>query len=230
MSDTRRHGGGFTLVEAAIVLAIVGIVAAMALPGWRQFQDNQRLRDVTRAAANMMQTARSQAIATGNNHIVYLRGGAMTDVCGNPLIDAQGNPVPMLILDDGPPGGAFSNCCINAGERVITEPVFTRPGVMNNVNWGSTFAGLPAPTDVGGGNHLTGSTFTDQNGAQSYWVMFRPDGIPVAFTPACVVGEIGTGAGGVYVTNADRDYAVVLTPLGGSQVTPFERANGNWMN
>jgi prepilin-type N-terminal cleavage/methylation domain-containing protein len=229
MTGIRRHSNGFTIVELMIAIAIVGIVAAMALPGWRQFQINQRLRDATRAGANMMQTARSQAIATGNNHIVYLAAGGGADVCGNALVDAQGNAVPMLILDDGPPG-AGTNCCIDGGERIITESVFTRPGVMDNINWGATFAAGTAPADSGGGNLATGSTFTDTNGAQAFWVMFRPDGIPVAFTPACVTGQIGSGAGGVYLTNANRDYSVVVTPLGGSHVESFERGAGAWMN
>ena len=56
----------------------------------------------------------------------------------------------MLILDDGPPGSPGANCCIGGTERVLTEPVFTRPGVMNNVNWGMTFAGAQSPSDSGG--------------------------------------------------------------------------------
>ncbi len=231
MSGIRRKSGGFTIIELMIALAIIGIVAAMALPSWQQFQVDQRLRDVTRASANMMQTARSQAIATGNNHIVYLSLAAGTDICGNPLQDAQGQAVPMLILDDGAPGSPGANCCIGATERVITEPVFTRPGVMNNVNWGMTFAGgIQSPSDTGGGDPTTGSTFTDRNGNQTRWVMFRPDGIPVGVSNGCVAGEVGSGAGGVYVTNANRDYAVVLTPLGGAQVAGFERSTGGWTN
>ena len=183
MTGMRRQSGGFTVVELMIAVGIVGIVAAMALPSWRQFQTDQRLRDVARASANMMQTARSQAIATGNNHIVYLSGATGEDICTNPLVDAQGNPVPMLVLDDGPPGPG-ANCCIDGGERVLTEPVFTRPGMMDNVNWGATFAAGPAPTDGGGGNYVTGSTFTDANGNQARWVMFRPDGIPVDCLPS----------------------------------------------
>jgi prepilin-type N-terminal cleavage/methylation domain-containing protein len=229
MSGIRGKSGGFTIIELMIAVAIIGIVAAMAVPGWRQFQINQRVRDVTRAGANLVQTARSQAIATGNNHILYLAAGVGTDVCGNPLVDAQGNPVPMLILDDGAPGPG-TNCCIDGGERVLTEPVFTRPGVMDNVNWGSTFAAAQAPLDSGGGDYTTGSTFTDGNGIQTRWLMFRPDGVPVGFTAACVTGQIGSGAGGIYVTNAARDYSVVVTPLGGTHVSGFERGAGVWMN
>jgi len=229
MSGYRRQSVGFTIIELMIAIAILGFVAAMAVPGWRDFQTNQRLRDVTRAGANMVNTARSQAIATGNNHILYLAAAAGTDACGNALVDAQGNAVPMLVLDDGPPG-AGTNCCIDGGERVLTEPVFTRPGVMDNVNWGATFAAAAAPNDSGGGDYATGSSFSDANGNQSRWVMFRPDGIPVGFTAACVVGQIGSGAGGFYVTNTSRDYSVVVTPLGGTKVNSFERGAAAWVN
>ncbi len=82
----------------------------------------------------------------------------------------------------------------------------------------------------GGGDYATGSTFTDANGNAARWVMFRPDGVPVGFTAACVTGQLGSGAGGIYVTNANRDYAVVVTPLGGAHVRGFERGAGAWMN
>ena len=66
MAGIREQSSGFTIIELMIVVAIFGIVAAMALPGWRQFQVNQRIRDVTRAGANMVQTARSQASAAAS--------------------------------------------------------------------------------------------------------------------------------------------------------------------
>ena len=77
---------------------------------------------------------------------------------------------------------------------------------------------------------MTGATFTDQAGVQTRWVMFRPDGIPVGFTGACVIGSIGSGGGGVYVTNSLRDYSAILTPLGGVKLRGFEQQAAAWQN
>jgi prepilin-type N-terminal cleavage/methylation domain-containing protein len=211
----RRPRGGFTVLELMVVVAIVGITAALAVPSFTRFQANVRLRDTMRAVANSFQYARAQAIATGSNQVVYVASGAGTDACGNPLQDLAGNPVPLLVLNDGPPAG--SNCCIDPGEPIETIPAL--PGTF----WGTSFAAGPAPNDAGAGAWTTGSTFTDQNGNATSWVMFRPDGIPVGFTAACVPGQLGTGAGAVYGTNAQRDLAVVLSPLGGVKVHSWDR-------
>ena len=49
----------------------------------RGYTSDQRVREVARAGANMMVTARSQAIATGRNHIVYLATAGFADACGS---------------------------------------------------------------------------------------------------------------------------------------------------
>lgn len=58
--------------------------------------------------------------------------------------------------------------------------------------------------------------------------MFRGDGIPVTFDAGCNVGTIGSGNGAVYVTNGDRDYAVVLTALGAVRVHAWNAVEGAW--
>lgn len=219
-----RRSQGLTLLELMVAVAIAGIAAAMAVPSWMQFQADQRVRTATRSVANAMQFARVQAIATGNNHVVYFGMGPGTDACGTPLQDANGNPVPILVLDDGPPG-AGTNCCIDLAETIAR----TERGAQG-VNWGVTRAAAPPANDPGAGGLATGSTFTDPNGAAARWVMFRPDGIPVAFTPACNRGEVGSGGGGIYITNGNRDYAIVLSPLGSVKVHRFEPSGGAWID
>ncbi len=223
MTATRRARAGFTLTEMMVVVGIVGAITALAVPQFRQQQSNQRVKSASRAVGNAFVLARELAMQTRNNHVVYFATTANTDACGNALQDATGAAVPLLILDDGPPG-AGTNCCIDAGETIVTEPA------EPDVSWGATFAAVKNPGDVGTGDFTTGATFTDQAGAQTRWVMFRPDGIPVGFTTACVMGPIGSGGGGIYVTNGNRDYSAILTPLGGVKQRGFERGASAWQN
>ena len=215
-----------TLVEVAVVLAILGVLAAMAVPAWVQFQNDQRLRTATRNVADAFHYARSQAIATGNNHLVFVGTAGGNDACGNPLVDEQGNFVPVVVANDGAPGAG--NCCFDdaLGERVWSVPV------VQGLNWGSVDSGgVPAIMDAGAGNPLTGSSFNRPDGiTQASWVVFRPDGVPVAFDPVCNIGDIGSGNGGVYITNGSRDYSVVLTPLGGVKVQRFDAVNNVWVD
>ena len=218
----KRIQSGFTIVEVLVVVAIIGMVAALAVPRLQQIQDNQRLKDVARATGNNLLLARARAIDTGNNQIVYFGTTATTDVCGNPLQDTNGNAVPILILDDGRPG--TGNCCINAGEDIVTQ------SPAAGVSWGVTAAPAAHPNDTTKVGYTNGASFADASGTQTRWVMFRPDGIPVGFSAACVVGQVGSGGGGVYVTNTNFDFAAILTPLGGVTVRGFERGQNAWDN
>ena len=59
-------------------------------------------------------------------------------------------------------------------------------------------------------------------------MMFRPDGFPLAFDAACNAGALGSGAGGVYVTNGVADYAAVLSPLGSARIHGWDRSGNQW--
>jgi type II secretory pathway pseudopilin PulG len=223
-----RRRRGFTTVELMVVAGIVGAVAALAVPSWRAMQANNRLRDAASDVADALVVARARAIASGHRLVVYfntgINGGA--DVCGNLLVDAAGNPVPILVLDDGIPGGPTANCCIDPGEEVRTL------AAAAGVEWGVDFAPAAAPGDDDpSGNFATGTSFTSPANANTEWVAFRPDGIPVGFADLggpCNPGETGTGGGAIYVNNNRRDAAVVLAPLGGVRTHRFERSGNVW--
>ena len=217
-----RREAGFTAIELMIVVAIIGIAAAAAVPSWRAIQANSRLRDAAGDVADVLRAARMRAISSSRNHVVYFNSGVSgnVDVCGNDVLDAAGNPAPMVVLDD-----ANGNCCIDPGEAVEARRA------VDGIEWGVDFAAVVAPGDPDPSSSFpAGSTFHDPANAQTEWVAFQPDGIPIGFSNggACGLGNAGTGGGAIYLNNDRRDVAVVMTPLGGLKTHSYERAGAAW--
>lgn len=213
----QRKRNGFTLLEVAVVVVVVGIVVAMAIPTMNQTAANQRLRDAGMSLAGALSLARSEAIRTGNIHIVFLQ----EDTLGSALLDNNGNAVPVLILDDGRPGTANQNCQIDAGEPSRSIPPAT--GVSLGVVGGT---GALA-TDLGTGDITTGSSFLGPDGLAASWVLFRPEGTPLSFDASCTIGQMGSGGGGFYLTNGIRNVGVVMSPLGVARTYGW---GGSWSN
>jgi prepilin-type N-terminal cleavage/methylation domain-containing protein len=209
---------GFSMIEMMIVVAIIGVIASIAVPGMSRWAENERLKSAGRSMAAAFSLAHGEAIRTGDRHIIFFQ----TDAQGDGLLDNDGIAVPILVINDGQPGSANQNCQIDAGEIIgVVE-------AERDVDWGVAIAPAKVPNDSGTGLIGSGSTFTDQGGLGATWAMFGPQGMPVSFTPACVIGGAGSGAGGVYLTNGKRDYAVVLTPLGGTRLHAWEATIGAW--
>lgn len=208
------------MLEMMIAAAIIGIAMALGVPQMQQWVADQRVKAAAREVADAFTIARAEAVRTGNVHLAFF----MEERPGTPLFDVAGGSVPILVLDDGQEGSVNQNCQVDAGEA--TRAV----NAENGVSWGVTFATVRAPDDPEAGAIGDGIALRDAAGNATTWIAFRPDGTPVGASTACVLGAIGSGGGAVYVTNGVRDFAVVLTPLGGVRVHVWDRAAGAWRN
>ena len=212
------RNGGLTLIEMMIAVAIIAVLTLLAVPQMDRWQDAQAVKATARTLEGAFSLARSEAIRTGNNHILFF----LTDIGGNDLFDAAGNQVPILILDDGRPGSAGQNCAIDGGEPIQGVRI------ERNVSFGVNSATAAVPIDEGGTAFGGASTFDDGGGGAATWVLFRPDGTPRAVDSACAIGALGSGGGGIYLSNAERDASVVLTPLGGPRVFAWNGGTSTW--
>jgi prepilin-type N-terminal cleavage/methylation domain-containing protein len=224
-----RHTSGFTLIELLTVLAIVGILALFVAPSMGRSLSDQRIMSWVRDAADVILIARAEAIRTGNNHVVFFGPPGTADPAGTTLVHTDGTAAPLLALRDGLP--AASNCVIEGGEG--TRSLGTQPGL----SWGVSLANTRAAGDEGGAPfsppQATGSSFADAASNPVNWVLFQPDGVPVAFNGTggnCgTLGRLGTGGGAIYVTNGRRDYAVVISPLGNVRVVTWSQGQSAWI-
>jgi Tfp pilus assembly protein FimT len=213
----KRAMQGVTVTELMLVVAIMGVVSAVAVPSMGDWSENQRLSNTAQTVSSALGYARSQAAKTGSVHIVFFQNDAASSA-----LTVNGETFQVLVLDDGRPGTINQNGARDAGE---TQTVFR---IDNGVNFGVTSAGAKVGVDGGTGTMSTGSTFVDAANNDASWIQFQPNGVPVAMSSGGATGAAGTGSGGIYLTSGSRDKAIVLTPLGATRVYTWDAQASTW--
>jgi len=73
------EGRGFTLIEAAFVLAVLGIILSAAVPAYRDYLARQRLRHVAELLELDLRRARTLSVDEGRN--IYVNFGSGPQWC-----------------------------------------------------------------------------------------------------------------------------------------------------
>jgi len=106
---------GFTLVEAMVVIALIAIVSAIAIPAWQSMKRNSDLKSAAYEAMTGIQWAKSEA--------------AKRNVCigidFSPAVCPPGQgDCYEIFLDDATGGGIACDQQLNGGERVLRTGSF----------------------------------------------------------------------------------------------------------
>jgi type IV fimbrial biogenesis protein FimT len=148
-----RRGRAFTLIELVIVVALISIIAAVAVPAFGPIVEDSRLATNLNRLRTGLQFARNHAVATRIRTVVCKTNASLTscvtsgdwsngwlifedpdgdgscaDTDGDSLCDADGGPV--LLVERGLEPGMHLDATGNLKYRVPFDATGATPGYM----------------------------------------------------------------------------------------------------
>jgi len=132
---------GFTLIEAIVIILVLGILAAVAIPAFSHFGPDMRLKGAVRDLKSNMELSRLRAIRQNANVV---------------LAFDTGNNSYTVFVDNGAGGGVANDWTQNGSEVVLKTVSLPSDVTMYEVSFsfgtsqcGFNSRGLPASQRIG---------------------------------------------------------------------------------
>lgn len=120
---------GFSLIELMIAVAIFGIVSVIAIPSYREWIENSRIRNAAESIQNGLQKARAQAVLY-NTPVKFVLGSnsAWTISCATATTSA---PCNATIEDHKAKDGASTTTTIASNPSTATTLTYSNLGARS---------------------------------------------------------------------------------------------------
>ena len=212
-----RAQAGFTLIEMAVVVLIIAIMTALAVPSISRYRMSEQTRESSQVVASALREARAAALKEGIQHFLIFNPAAPPSADGT---------IVRLVRDVD---GDWAETAVDRGTDYGFKPATHQDVTPYGMGATTPFSGYgPVPGDPGGGlaTVTEGASFPNDPNTGRPGVGFTPQGVPVDLnTPTAW----GTGAGAFYVTDGSAAvYAAVVGPLGEVRVRALNPGTGEW--
>ncbi|MEM7772500.1 MAG: type II secretion system protein [Cyanobacteria bacterium P01_E01_bin.6] len=122
---------GFSLLEVLAVVVIIGVLAAIAAPGWVSFANRQRARDAKDQLQQAIRTTQVDAKRLRRRRSIQFYDVANSTANGVPQIELNESGIRETIGRGELPGGLLELTALDADGDAVPELVFRADGSLS---------------------------------------------------------------------------------------------------